>query len=260
MKKLYTYLFYLLEYLKHGDFISVYSAIKYLLIKKSHGKDRIIQTSVGKFFCRKDTNDFQYANYHYEWGVKKFIMNHIEDYSVFIDGGACIGEYCVLLSRHNIRCIAFEPVKSNYDVLCKNLALNNLNQEVMAYPFGLGENNSVVNFVFNPVNTGASFVSAQIYDGDCTSEIRTFDDILPMLKLTKDDSLLFKLDVEGMEIEAIKGAAEFIRNFPNITFILEAKHSGKGKIMETLNSIAGFEFGIVDEYNLFAKKIKSETP
>jgi FkbM family methyltransferase len=259
LKKLHTYYCYLFEYLKHGDFISIFAAIKYLFLKKSHSKDRIIQTSVGKFFCRKNTNDFQFANYHYEWGVKKYILDHISEYSVFIDGGACIGEYCVLLSGHEVRCIAFEPVKSNFDTLCKNLALNNLNETVMAFPFGLGERNAVANFVFNPVNTGASFVSSEIDYSDCTSEIRTFDDVLPMLKLTKEDRILFKLDVEGMEIEVIKGAAKFIRNFPNITFILEDKHSGKEKIIDTLITIAGFEFGTVDEYNLFARRKTAET-
>jgi FkbM family methyltransferase len=260
LKKLLTYFYYLLEYLKHGDFISVLAAVKYLIYKQSHGKDRIIQTSVGKFFCRKNTNDFQYANYRYEWGVKKFILDHIADYSVFIDGGACVGEYCVLLSGLNVRCIAFEPIKSNFDVLCKNLVLNNLNSQVMACPFGLGSSNTRMNFVFNPVNTGASFASAQIGDSDCTSEIRTFDDVLPQLKLKKEDRILFKLDVEGMEIEAINGATNFIRNFPYLTFILEDKHSGKGNIIETLSAIAGFEFGTVDKYNIFARKNSSETP
>lgn len=121
MKKISTYFRYLMEYLKHGDFLSVVASVKYLIFKKSNRKDRIIQTSIVKFFCRKNTNDFQFANYRYEWGVKKFILDHIPEYSVFIDGGACIGDYCILLSKCNTRCIAVEPIADNYSVLVKNL-------------------------------------------------------------------------------------------------------------------------------------------
>jgi hypothetical protein len=106
LTKLNTYFWYLYEYMKHGDFLSVYASVNYLIFKKSHKKDRIIQTSVGKFFCRKNTNDFQFANFRYEWGVKNFILNQINEYSVFIDSGSCIGEYSILLSKvqHQVYC------------------------------------------------------------------------------------------------------------------------------------------------------------
>jgi bacterioferritin (cytochrome b1) len=39
---------------------------------------------------------------------------------------------------------------------------------------------------------------------------------------------------------------------------MEDKHSGKDKIIEILNAKAKFEFGVVDEYNIFAKKIKNK--
>ena len=66
MTKVLTYLRYLTDYLKHGDFLSVLSAFKYILTGTSHKKDRIIITSIGMFFRRKNTNDFQFANYYYE--------------------------------------------------------------------------------------------------------------------------------------------------------------------------------------------------
>ncbi|MEI7828606.1 MAG: FkbM family methyltransferase [Prolixibacteraceae bacterium] len=258
MNKLITYYGYLTEYLKHGDFRSVWAAIKYLLFKKSHSKDRIIQTSVGKFWCRKNTNDFQFANLHYEWGVKNYMLNHVHEYTVFVDGGACVGEYSILLSRYNLRCFAFEPIQSNYEVLCKNLTLNNLTDKIVTYPCGLGDRNTRANFIYDPINTGASHVSDHSGEGDCISEIRTFDDVFPELDLKKDDRILFKLDVEGMEPQVIKGSTKFIQDFPNITFVMEEKHSGKVKIMDSLNSIASFEFGTVDEYNIFAKKISTK--
>lgn len=257
MKKIITYLRYLSEYLRYGDFTSVISAIKYVKSRTSHSSDRIIKTSVGTFYCRKNTNDFQFANYYYEWGVKKFILKHIKEYNVFIDGGSCIGAYSILLSKCDFRCIAFEPIADNYDALLKNLELNKLSDKVVAYQIGLGNENIQARFKFNAVNTGASSIDREDNSSDQLCEIRTFDSMILDLKIEKKEKILFKLDVEGMETEALLGAADFIIKYPNITFIIEYKHSGIDHVKAVLNTLADFEIGIVDQYNIYARKIRN---
>lgn len=257
MKKVITYLRYLIEYLRYGDFKSIVSSVNYLIYKKSHKSNRIIRTSIGAFFCRKNTNDFQFANYYYEWGVKKYVLQHVGEYTVFIDAGACIGDYSILLSKFNIRCIAFEPIAENYTCIIKNLQLNNLAGKVLAIPVGLGNENKTVRFRFNPVNTGASFIDREDNKSNTIGKIRTFDSLLEELKIDKNEKILFKLDVEGMEPEALQGSAEFIRQYPHITFVLEDKHTGQENIKAVLNKIAEFEFGIVDEFNIYARKIRN---
>jgi FkbM family methyltransferase len=255
MKKIITYFRYFLDYLKNGDIVSVISSVNYIRRGKSHKQDRLVKTSIGKFYCRKNTNDFQFANYFYEWGVKKYILAQENRFTVFIDGGACIGDYSVLMSRYVDRCIAFEPVSFNYQALLENIKLNHLEKKIDAFPFALGDENKAVYFVFNPVNTGASFKSPNDKPSDCAAEQRTMDSLIPQLGIIPSDRVLFKLDVEGMENEAILGARSFIRNHKELTLIIEDKHSGEEKIRKTLSEIARFEFGIVDEYNIFARKI-----
>lgn len=255
LKKLLTYSRYLYDYLKYGDIASVVASMKYVVNKTSHSSDRIVTTSAGTYFCRKNTNDFQFANFYYEWGVKKFLLDRSTHFNVFIDGGACTGEYCVLLAKKNIRCIAFEPVETTFDVLSRNLELNKLTDKVKAYKLGLGEQNVKTGFVFNPVNTGASHMADVGQVVDCSVDIRTFDSIYPELGLKKQDRIVFKLDIEGMEPAAIRGAANFIREFPDIMFVMEDKHSGNDEIKETLNGIAPFGFGVVDEFNIYARKL-----
>jgi FkbM family methyltransferase len=254
MKKLKTYFRYCFEYLKHGDFLSIIASLKYLLNKTSHKNDRIIQSSIGTFYCRKNTNDFQFANFAYEWSAKKFLIDQCKNYTVFIDGGACVGDYSILFTKFGLRCIAFEPIEDNFKILLKNLELNQLTQKITAFPLGLGDENKKAGFIFDPVNTGASHKSGASNHSDCLGEIRTFDSLLPQLNLDKNDRILFKLDIEGMEAEAIRGARDFITNYPNITFVLEDKHSGDIPIKQALSEITDFEFGIVDDFNIFAKK------
>jgi len=257
LDKLSTYTQYFWEYFKHGDFASIMSSVRYLLKKGSHSNNRLIKTSIGTFYCRKNTNDFQFANYRYEWGVKKFLLENRDKYNVFIDGGACIGEYCILLTKLGIKCIAFEPVQANYDVFVKNLELNHISEKVKAFPYGLGDKEMTAPFYFNPVNTGASHIITDGKPADCFVEIRKFDSMLPLLNLKTTDRIMIKLDVENMEPEAIRGAAEFIIKFPNIIIVAEDKHSGDDIIKAELMKIAPFEFGIVDSYNIYAKKIQS---
>jgi FkbM family methyltransferase len=250
-------LYYLTDYLKHGDLLSVISSVKYISNKTSHRSDRIIKTSVGKFFCRKKTNDFQFANFYYEWNVKKYILTQLNSFSVFIDVGACVGEYCILLARKSKKCFAFEPVPSNLNALTRNIELNNLQNKVHIFPFGLGATNYKTYFIFNPVNTGATKMTSEKLKNTDIAEIKKFDDFSQELNIKKNEKILIKFDIEGMEVEAIQGATEFIRFFPNIFLIIEDKHSGEENVLKTLKKIAVFEVARIDNYNLTAKKIRN---
>lgn len=256
MKKVTKYSRYLIEYLKFGDIKSIVASVRYLNNHTSHSTDRIIRTSLGIFHCRKNTNDFQFANYYYEWGVKKFILSCIKDYTVFIEAGSCTGDYTILVSRFGLKCIAFEPVPQNYQTLETNLRLNKLDKQVTTLPVGLGNENKEAYFQFNPINTGASHIDNKNIT-DCKVQMRTFDSLLGDLKLGKEEKILFKLDVEGMEPEVLQGAVQFIKQYPNLTFILEDKHTGQHAIRTILRDLAEFAVGTVDEFNIYARKISN---
>lgn len=257
LKKFATYTRYFFDYFKHGEIMSIFASVNYILFKKSASKNRVITTSAGKYYCRKGTNDFQFANYYYEWGVKKYMLTHAKDYDVFIDGGACIGEYSIIMANKGLRCIGFEPVPETFNVLRKNLILNMLENEIEAYCLGIGNENKRAAFMFNTINTGASYVLKDETEGNHVVELRRFDDLFMEFNLHPNNRILFKMDIEGFENEALEGARKFIQSFNHITFILEDKHSGENTIKTTLNSIANFEYGIVDDYNMYARKISN---
>jgi len=255
MNKIITYTRYFLSYLKNKDFGSITASIHFLTKRPTHKTDRIIQSSIGSFYCRKNTNDFQFANYYYEWSVKKKVLELLPKFSIFIDGGACTGDYSILLAKKGVRCFAFEPVHDTFRVLKKNLELNDLLDKVKAYSFGLGNALENTRFEIDTVNTGASHKTSKTAGNQEIVEIRTFDSILPELDIRPEDSILMKLDVEGMEVEAIEGAKSFIRDYPNLTLIVEMKHCGPRLIDEALNSIAPFACEKLDAYNLIATRI-----
>jgi len=114
----------------------------------------------------------------------------------------------------------------------------------------LGDADYSASFTFDPVNTGASRINKVKNSATEKAEIRKLDSLMKEMDIDKNERIFIKLDVEGMEVEAIRGASNFITNYPHITFIVEEKHSGQFPIQDTFSDIALFEFGIVDELNI----------
>jgi FkbM family methyltransferase len=263
MGKIKTFLKYSVDFVKHGEFRYILSSIRYVIYGKTTRKTRYYKSSLGKFIVRKGTLDFQFANYAYEWGVKKFVYKHYHNYNVFIDVGANIGTYSILFANKGLTGFAFEPVLSNYDAFTTNLKLNNLEEKIKVFPFALGKKKEKAQFTFDPINTGASHLTE---NSDFLEEIANpeiveidiipLDDILHELNIKTDDKIIMKIDVEGMESDVIEGASKFIKNHPNLLLVIESVHSGTEELQRVLSSIDKFEFLEVDDLNMAAKKSK----
>lgn len=261
MNKIITFFRYTLDFLKYGEFRYVLSSVRYIIKGKTTRKSRYYRSSLGKFYVRKGTLDFQFANYAYEWGVKKFVYKHINDYNIFIDIGSNIGTYSVLFANRGLTGYAFEPITSNYEALVTNIKLNKLENKITTFNFALGDAKRKAGFTFDPINTGASHITENSDFLDEISEpefedidILPFDSISHKLNIKKDDRVFIKIDVEGMEPQVIKGASKFLNTHPNLLIVLESKHSGREDIKKLLSSIADFEFFDVDDMNMAAKK------
>ncbi len=263
MGKIKTFLKYTVDFVKHGEFRYILSSIRYVIYGKTTRKTRHYKSSLGKFLVRKGTLDFQFANYAYEWGVKKFVYKHLHDYNVFIDIGANIGTYSILFAKKGLTGFAFEPVVSNFDTFITNLKLNNIEDKVKAFKLALGEKKRNAQFTFDPINTGASHLTEnsdfleEIANPEIEDiEIVPFDEMLHELNIKSEDKVIMKIDVEGMESDVIIGAKNFIKDHPNLLIVIESVHSGKEELQKVLSGIDNFKFLEVDELNMAAKKSK----
>ena len=262
MNKINTFLKYYKDFIKWKEYHFIFTSIRYILLRKTSHKSRIYKSSLGTFLVRKGTIDFQFANYAYEWNVKKFVYKHIKDYNVFLDIGSNIGTYSILFAGKGLRGYAFEPILSNFDATKTNLALNGLDKKVKVFNVALGREKGSGEFTFDVLNTGASHkigveLSENLDDEVMLieSNIVPLDDLIREMDISKDDRIFIKIDVEGMEEEVLQGAKEFLRTFPNIMIVMESVHSGKEKLLKNLNDIAPFEILDVDDLNMGARKI-----
>lgn len=239
--------------MRFAEFDSFVNGAIYTLTRKSYAREKRINSRLGVFDTRRGTLDFLYINYAYEVDLKRFI--EAQPFDVFLDVGACIGEYSVWLARKGYPCLAFEPVATSYEMMARNIALNKLQTKVTAFNYGLGDKNSIEHFKLHRVNFGASRRVEQETEHTEKVQIRMMDDVYESLGLLPSARILVKIDVEGMEVEMLKGAERFIKHFSNITLIIEEKVTGSARIMQTLDSFAKFEYGAVDSYNMYAKKV-----
>ena len=245
------YMRYFAEYLKHGDFKSLGFSLKFMFTHKLPEQDYEASSSMGKFMIRKNTNDFQFINYAYEKAIKDFFIANMDSFDVFIDVGACIGEYDIWLAKKGKRCIAIEPI--SYEGLRRNISMNKVEDKIKVFPCGVGEKRERVYFEIVDKNIGASHVERDV-NKEPNVDIVPLDEILQQAGISPDDRVIMKLDIEGMEPEAIAGGKEFISRQKNLRVIYEHFKEDNYRNDKALLAISGFSFENLDEVNRFAIK------
>lgn len=255
VNKYMKYLQYHLEYLSRADFKSIYDSIKYVVFHVLPEKGRHIKTNMGKFYLRQSTTDFQFVNMTYEYKVKKYLSKNINEIGLFIDVGACIGEYCVWLNKKGIQCLAIEPV--NWEVIMLNSYLNNTTFPILNY--AAGDKEKTVEFaVEKNVTSSSRMISSSKNNGDSVSvEMKRIDNMIRHkdVKIPSDKLIVMKLDIEGMEPEALKGAEQFIKSTKNLHIIYEYYDDQDAKIKSVLNSFCEFEYTDLDGVNMLAVRV-----
>jgi FkbM family methyltransferase len=251
VRKYGKYLSYYMEFLKRGDFQSVSSAVKYVLFKQLPAKPRIATTPMGTFRFRAGTTDFQFANFSYESGIKQHLMQHIHQIGLFIDIGACIGEYCIWLSRQGVRSIAIEPV--NHQAILDNIALNNLSPEmIQVLNCAVGKENKKVSFFVPEGVSSSSHIN--VADAGGNIDCKRLDDIIDISAIDQQKQTVIKMDVEGMEVEALQGASQLIKQVKNLSIIYEYTFCGDQAFRTVLDQYGRFTYRDLDGVNALAVK------
>lgn len=129
---------------------------------------------------------------------------------LFVDAGANIGNHSLYFSAVlGRKVVAFEPAAAAFDQLVRNVYLNRVEGLVTMHKVALGSLDGAGRMNLVPANLGASsFIPDE--QGDV---IRSTID--STLSNCSERIALIKIDVEGDELEVLKGAANVIlKDFP----------------------------------------------
>jgi FkbM family methyltransferase len=147
---------------------------------------------------------------------------------VVLDIGANLGTFCVPLAQKipQLKFHAFEPQRIVSYQLCANIIINSLDN-VYTYEFALSNEDANVELAMpdytKETNIGAFSVNKEVRENEyeCTT-VNTTDKIqlLPLDLLAFNNVKLIKIDVEGHELEVLKGGIETIKanDYPPIIF------------------------------------------
>lgn len=154
-----------------------------------------------------------------EFDEMSFVAHFLRKNDTFVDVGANVGAFTVLASGvAGARTIAFEPSPRTFDILQRNVWLNNLSALATPIHAAVGrvpgklqltESLGTENYI---CPTGTSGVEV---------EVTTLD-----ASVRESSPTVIKIDVEGFETEVIGGAAETLRNPSLLAMIVERTDMG----------------------------------
>lgn len=181
----------------------------------------------------------------YERKETALVKNYLKPGMTFIDVGANIGYYTLLSSslvgREGV-VLAFEPSPYAFDILCKTIKNNNINQ-ARAIQAGLSDSKGDLQ-LYLPKISGNHTPSMIANEGGSPIKVPvlTLDEFLTENKIDHVD--LMKVDVEGFEPNILKGAESYIRQGKVSAilcelnnFWLECNNSSSIHLHETLKEL-----------------------
>ena len=127
--------------------------------------------------------------------------------STAIDIGSNIGNHAIEFAKYFQKVICYEPNQRAYDLLATNTKhLKN----VEVFNLGIGSKEEFLQLQENINNIGGSSAKYQIDAKNIVNiEIKPLDNFLDSFKKV----MLLKIDVEGMEIDVLRGAEKIITKF-----------------------------------------------
>jgi len=155
---------------------------------------------------------------------------------VFIDVGAHIGKYTVTMARKlkgTGMVLAFEPHPINFKYLLVNLSLNGLGNVLPLNMACYSSEGCLPLYVAQ--ESGLHSLILQSSERKIKVKVCTLDSMVEKLNLK--DIRLIKVDVEGAEVEVIKGALRTISKF-SPTLVVEVRSSNIAqfsRLMSRLN-------------------------
>ena len=183
----------------------------------------------------------------YEKGILSFLQDHLKKGDCFIDVGANIGLMSIFASKcigNEGQVVAYEAHPKTAELLKENIGLNQLlNIQVCQYALGSEEGQTKIYDNWQINRGGASLIVKTNDSVAFDIEIHQLDNKIPSNLIPK----VIKIDVEGFEMEVLKGASETIKRFQPILIvefseIRENVHESGAQLVEIIKTFGNYRF------------------
>lgn len=156
----------------------------------------------------------------YEEFETEIVKKIIKKGDVVIDVGANIGYYTLIFAKlvgQEGKVFAFEPEPTNFNILKKNVKINEY-ENVILINKAVSNKTGKMTLDLDEINKGGHSISKNNSEKTIEIESTKLDDYFK----TYDGNINFiKLDIEGAEVEAIKGMSETIEKNEEVNIMAE---------------------------------------
>jgi len=153
-----------------------------------------------------------------EYDEEYFLRQYVKPDMTIIDAGANVGYISLLMAKRVLpggSVHSFEPLSCTFDVLCRNIAANKLEDTVHANHAALADQSGIMLELETDVErSGLTHLVVSATESPKAREqvaIITLDDYFTANELDRVD--LFKIDVEGAEMMVVEGARETLTRY-----------------------------------------------
>ncbi|MHB1934968.1 MAG: FkbM family methyltransferase [Acidobacteriaceae bacterium] len=159
------------------------------------------------------------AGENWEVNEIRFFLEMLQSHDIVIDIGANVGAYTCLAASQGKHVLSIEPLRRNQAYLYRNLWENRF-LDVEIFPLGLSEK-SGLGRIFGSGDM-ASLVPgwAKVPESRFSLVPVTTLDVIAAARF-QGSHLLIKIDVEGFELEVLRGAAATLDLWPRPTWLVE---------------------------------------
>lgn len=174
--------------------------------------------------------------------VESFLLKSmLESGDVIVDAGANIGFYTLMMAHPLVdgQVHAFEPVPSNFAILKHNILSSNQARKIVLNNAGLWHEKSILKFSLDMdmENNIGSFTAGKVENSISQNQCP----VLTLDEYCKDFQRFdfMKMDIEGAELSALRGAQKTIEKF-RPQFLIEINRKACERFNYTPQDIADF--------------------
>lgn len=183
-----------------------------------------------------------------------WLQNNLRDDDVLYDIGANIGAYTLFSCgfKKGIRAVCVEPIVSNVFALSGNMRINGFDDRVWVMNVALSDKSQMLRFDVRNDIPGTASIRAESDPGNDLSQAVLCMRLDDFAALGLPSPTVMKVDIDGAELDMLKGAIETLQ-LPNLrTVLVEADLNDTADQVIEAMSQAGFE---LHEKHIRAKSI-----
>jgi FkbM family methyltransferase len=178
-----------------------------------------------KFYCRVNRDDLLFMTNHETEILEQQFVPHEGD--IVVDVGAHIGQYTILASKRvglTGQVISIEPEPRNFEILMRNISLNQLHN-VKPVPCAAYSSHIKTKLFLPEEESGRTIYNTVMKERAGNNgryvevDAATLDSVLESLGLSKVNWI--KIDVEGAELEVLRGACNIMAQSNKVRVLVE---------------------------------------